>query len=483
MNKKAKAKLTGSKKGNDKDSNKALKDKLFFTKKSVWDGLVSSEEKDISLFSEKYKSFLNKCKTARESVLHLEKMAKDRSYKNIRSASKNDKRLFINYRGVSAVIANINNLDFEKGFNILASHIDSPQLDLKGVTLYESEDMAFMKTHYYGGIKKYQWVTTPLAMHGVVLKSDGKMVNVVVGENDEDPVFTINDLLPHLAQEQILKPANKVIEGEQLNILVGSIPYKFKSEKDAIKLNILDHLNKTYGIKEEDFVSAELHLVPAGKARDVGFDRSFVGSHGQDDRVCSFTSAMAIFDAPKSNKNILGIFFDKEEIGSIGDGAADSNFIMRIFAKIMEHYGVKSSELMLKVLENSKVISCDVIAGVDPEWRNTMDIMNAAKMGYGVTINKYGGSRGKSGANETHADFVQSVRAAFEKEEIKWQVAELGKVDHGGGGTVAMYFAYYGMDVMDCGPALLSMHSTFEVASKADIYSTYNAYKAFLKHC
>jgi aspartyl aminopeptidase len=476
MNKKTKTQV---KNNNDK----ALKDKLFFTKKSVWDGLSPYENKEISSFSEKYKDFLNKSKTGKEAVVQIEKMAKSNGYKNINSASKKDKNIFINYRGVSAVIANINNLDFEKGFIILASHVDSPQLDLKGVTLYESEDMAFMKTHYYGGIKKYQWVTTPLAMHGVVFKSDGKKIDVVIGEHEDDPVFTINDLLPHLAQEQILKPANKVIEGEQLNILVGSVPYKFKSEKDAIKLNILDYLNKTYGIKEEDFVSAELHLVPAGKARDVGLDRSFVGSHGQDDRACSFTSAMAIFDTSRSNKNILGIFFDKEEIGSVGDGAADSNFIIRIFAKIMEHYGVKSNELMLKVMENSKVISCDVIAGVDPEWRNTMDVMNAAKMGYGVTINKYGGSRGKAGASETHADFVSSIRRAFEKEKIKWQVAELGKVDHGGGGTVAMYFAYYGMDVMDCGPALLSMHSTFEVASKADIYSTYNAYKAFLKHC
>jgi aspartyl aminopeptidase len=476
MNKKTKTQVKNN-------SDKALKDKLFFTKKSVWDDLSPYENKEISSFSEKYKDFLNKSKTGKEAVVQIEKMAKSKGYKNINSASKKDKNIFINYRGVSAVIANINNLDFEKGFIILASHVDSPQLDLKGVTLYESEDMAFMKTHYYGGIKKYQWVTTPLAMHGVVFKSDGKKIDVVIGEHEDDPVFTINDLLPHLAQEQILKSANKVIEGEQLNILVGSVPYKFKSEKDAIKLNILNYLNKTYGIKEEDFVSAELHLVPAGKARDVGFDRSFVGSHGQDDRACSFTSAMAIFDTSRSNKNILGIFLDKEEIGSIGDGAADSNFIIRIFAKIMEHYGVKSNELMLKVMENSKVISCDVIAGVDPEWRNTMDIMNAAKMGYGVTINKYGGSRGKAGASETHADFVSSIRSAFEKEKIKWQVAELGKVDHGGGGTVAMYFAYYGMDVMDCGPALLSMHSTFEVASKADIYSTYNAYKAFLKHC
>ncbi|MCX6113345.1 MAG: aminopeptidase [Proteobacteria bacterium] len=411
-----------------KDPNKALKDKLFMIKKSVWDGISPKTTKEIFDLGEEYKGFLNNCKTEREAVGLLEKWSSGQGYKNIDKAAKKDKKLFINNRGVSAVIANINNMNFEKGFHIIASHIDSPQLDLKGSTLYEADDMAFMKTHYYGGIKKYQWV-------------------------------------------------------EQLNILVGSIPYKFKSENDSIKLSIMDHLYKKYDIREEDFVSAEIHLVPAGKARDVGFDRSLIGAHGQDDRICAFAGAKALFDMERTNKNIMAVFLDKEEIGSLSDAGADSNLMIRIFTKIMGHYGVDDPNLVIKTMENSKVICADVINGIDPEWRNTIDPMNAAKMGCGVTINKYGGARGKSGASETHAEFVQNIRRAFAKDKVKWQVAELGKVDFGGGGTVAMFFAYYGMDVIDCGPALLSMHSTFEVASKADLYSTYQAYKAFYRHC
>ena len=465
------------------DEGKALKDKLFMAKKSSWDSLDTKAVKDIFDLSEEYKKFLNNCKTEREAVAYLEKWSAKEGYKNINKATKNDRKLFINNRNVSAVIANINNMDFKKGFNIIASHVDSPQLDLKGVTLYEADEMAFMKTHYYGGIKKYHWVTIPLSMHGIVVKENGQIVNIVIGDDESDPVFTVNDLLIHLAQDQISKPANKVIEGEQLNILVGSIPYKFKSASESVKLAILDHLYKKYGMKEEDFVSAEIHLVPAGKARDIGFDRSFVGAHGQDDRICSFTSAKALFDMEKINKNTLAIFFDKEEVGSLGDGAADSNLIMRIFTRLMGLYGVDDPETVAEAMENSKVISADVTAGIDPEWHNVMDLMNAAKMGCGVSVNKYGGGRGKAGASEAHAEFVLDIRKAFAKDKVKWQVGELGKVDMGGGGTVAMYFAYYGMNVVDCGPALLSMHSTFEVASKVDIYNAYRAYKAFFRHC
>ena len=466
-----------------KDSNKALKDKLFLIKKSVCDGINPDIKKEIFDLGEEYKVFLNTCKTERESVTQLEKWSSKQGYKNIEKATKNDKKLFINNRGVSAVIANINNMNFEKGFHIIASHIDSPQLDLKGVTLYEADDMAFMKTHYYGGIKKYQWVTTPLSMHGVVIKENGQTVNISIGDDDNDPVFTVNDLLIHLAQDQITKPANKVIEGEQLNILVGSIPYKFKSDNDSIKLSIMDHLYSKYGIKEEDFVSAEIHLVPAGRARDIGFDRSLVGAHGQDDRICAFTSAKALFDMEKTNKNIMCLFLDKEEIGSYSDAGADSNLMIRIFTRLLEHYGVNDPNIITKAMEKSKVICADVTNGIDPEWRNMSDTMNAAKMGCGVAVNKYGGARGKSGASETHAEFVQELRKALAKDKVKWQVAALGKVDFGGGGTVASYFAYYGMDVLDCGPGLLSMHSTFEVSSKADLYSTYQAYKAFYRHC
>ena len=466
-----------------KDTNKALKDKLFMTKTSVWDGIDTKTEGKIFSMGEEYKEFLNICKTERETVTHLEKWSAKFGYKNIKKATKNDKKLFINVRGVAAVLANINSMNFEKGFQIIASHIDSPQLDLKCKTLYEADDMAYMKTHYYGGIKKYHWVTVPLSMHGVIIKEDGKTVNIAIGDSPNDPVFTVNDLLIHLAQDQVTKPANKVIEGEQLNILVGSIPYKFKSGSEAVKLGIMDYLFKKYGVKEEDFISAELHLVPATKARDIGFDRSMIGAHGHDDRVCAYTAAKAFFDLEKTNKNVLAVFLDKEEISSVSDAGGDSNLMVRVITQIMEQYGISDQSIVVKAMANSKVISADVTAGIDPEWHGVMDMMNSARMGCGVAVNKCGGSRGKYGASEAHAEFVQEIRSAFAKDKVKWQIAELGKVDVGGGGTVAMYFAFYGMDVIDCGPALLSMHSTFEIVSKADVYSTYMAYMAFYRHC
>jgi len=462
---------------------KELKKKLFFTKKSVWDGMNAAELKKVFDLSDDYKDFLNGCKTEREVVSYVQRVSARHGYKDIDKASKNDKKLLINNRGVSAALAHINTKNFEKGFRIIASHIDSPQLDLKSITLYEAEDLAYMKTIYYGGIKKYQWVTIPLAMHGIVVKTSGKVVKVVVGEADNEPVFTVNDLLIHLAQEQGGKPANKVIEGEQLNIIVGSIPYKFKTEKDSVKLAIMDLLNKKYGISEEDFVSAELHLVPAGKARDVGFDKSLVGAHGQDDRICAYTSLKAFFDINKSDQNLMVMFFDKEEIGSYGFSSADSNFLTKTLSKIMAMYGVKDAEVMNRALENSKVISADVNAAVDPEWKGVMDMMNSAKLGYGVGLEKCGGTRGKYNANDTSAEFMAEIRSAFEKDKVKWQIAQLGKVDQGGGGTISVYFAQHGMEVVDCGPALLSMHSPFEVSSKADVYSTYQAYKAFYKYC
>ncbi len=364
------------------------------------------------------------------------------------------------------------------------AHIDVPRIDIKGAPLYEADSMAFMKTHYYGGIKKYQWVTRPLALHGVVIKEDGTTIKVNIGEKESDPVFTINDLLPHLAQQQMVKSASKVIEGEQLNILVGSIPYKFKTGTNAIKINILKYLYDEYGIIEEDFVSAELQLVPAGKARDIGFDRSFVGSHGHDDRICSYLGLKALFDISKEKikKNMMMVFFDKEEIGSVGNAGADSNLIERIVNDVINHYKKGNYNTLIKALENSKFLSSDVNAGVDPEWKGVNEIMNAAIIGSGVCLTKFTGSRGKSGSNEAHAEFVAELRKAFNKDKVLWQTTELGKVDQGGGGTIAQYLAYFGMDVIDCGTPILSMHSPFEVASKADIFHTYKAYKAFYKY-
>jgi aspartyl aminopeptidase len=306
---------------------------------------------------------------------------------------------------------------------------------------------------------------------------------VCIGEQDGDPVFTVNDLLVHLAQEQVSKPASKVIEGEQLNILVGSIPYKFKSGSESVKTGILEFLNKKYGINEEDLVSAELQVVPAGKARDIGFDRSFIGAYGQDDRVCAYTALKAIFDAGKCKQNLLALFLDKEEVGSTGTGGADSNLLIRIASQVMEKYKDSNFSSVIKAVENSRLVSADVTAGIDPEWKSVIEPMNGAKMGYGTTITKCGGSRGKYDSNDASAEFTASIRNAFAKDGVRWQAAELGKVDVGGGGTVSRFFVYFGLEAIDCGPALLSMHSPFEVASKVDIYHTYKAYRAFFRHC
>ena len=462
-----------------------LGEKLLFKKKNGWDGLKKKEFDSVMVISEDYKKFLNSSKTERESIDTIAKLAKKHGFVDIKKAKKSDKKLFINYDGVAGSLVYIKDpKKFKDGFLMNGAHIDVPRIDLKQYPLYEDEDMAYMKTHYYGGIKKYQWVTRPLALHGVIILENGKTVKVNIGEKDTDPVFTINDLLPHLAQDQYKKTPGKVVEGEQLNILVGSIPYKFKHEKNAIKLAILDFLNKEYGIVEEDFVSAELQLVPAGNARDIGFDRSFVGSHGQDDRVCSFLGMKALFDIKEKDikKNLMMIFFDKEEIGSAGNAGADSNIVERMVNDVLQLNGNKDYNVLIKALENSKLLSSDVNAGIDPAWKSVNEPMNAAKIGYGVCLTKFTGSGGKGGSNEAHAEFVADIRKAFNKDGVLWQTTELGKVDQGGGGTIAKYLAAYGMDVVDCGTALLSMHAPFEVASKIDIYHTYKAYLAFFKY-
>lgn len=462
-----------------------LGEKLLFKKKNGFDGIDEAKRKEMFDVAEEYKLFLNSSKTEREAIDTIAEMAEKNGYVDIKKATKNDKKLFLSYDGCSGALAYINDPEaFKKGFLMNGAHIDVPRIDLKQFPLYEAEDMVYMKTHYYGGIKKYQWVTRPLALHGVIIKENGETVKIAIGDKPNDPVFTINDILPHLAQDQYQKPARKLIEGEQLNILVGSIPYKFKSEKDAYKLAILDYLNREYGIVEQDFVSAELQLVPAGDSRDVGFDRSFVGSHGQDDKICSFLGMKALFDVEKekTSKNLLMVFFDKEEIGSAGNSGANSNLIERMVNDILQVYGNTDYNVLIKALENSKFLSSDVNAGIDPEWAGVNEKMNAAKMGYGMCLTKFTGSGGKSGSNEAHAEFVADVRRAFNKDGALWQTTELGKVDQGGGGTIAQYLAHYGMDVVDCGPALLSMHAPFEVASKADIWHAYVAYKAFFKY-
>ncbi len=469
-----------------KKEREELEIKLCFTKKCGWDGLSEKELKEIMALSEDYKQFLNTSKTEREAIHTIAAQAAAEGYVPVEKATDKDRKLFLNFDGVSGALVYINDpLKFAEGFLMNGAHIDVPRLDLKPNPLYEAEDMAYMKTHYYGGIKKYQWVTRPLALHGVVVLETGRTINIVIGEDESDPVFTINDLLPHLSKDQNEKTAGKLIEGEQLNILVGSIPYKFKSaSNNAVKLWILNELFEKYGIKEQDFVSAEIQLVPAGSARDVGFDRSFIGAHGHDDRICSYIGMRALFDieSESTTKNLMMVFFDKEEIGSKGNAGADSNLIERMVSQILKVYGIKDYHTLMHSLANSKFLSSDVNAGIDPEWKSVTEPMNAAKMGHGVAITKYTGVRGKSGSNEAHAEFVAEVRYALNKDNVLWQPAELGKVDQGGGGTVAYMLAAYGMDVLDCGPALLSMHSPFEVASKVDIFHTYKAYKAFYKY-
>lgn len=471
-----------SKSGNSFDN---LSKKLLFEKTSGWEGIRKKDQQEIYDLAEDYKAFLDTSKTERESIQTITELAAAEGFVHISKAGKRDQKLLLTYDNVAGALVVVNNARIlNKGFLMNGAHIDAPRLDLKQFPLFESEDMAYMKTHYYGGIKKYQWVTRPLALHGVVVLESGKQRSITIGEDPKDPVFSINDILPHLAQNQNKKTAPKVIEGEQLNILVGSVPYRFKTKKNAIKINILNELYKKYGFTEQDFVSAELQLVPAGKSRDVGFDRSFVGAHGQDDRICAYLGMRALFDIDreKNNKNMMMVFFDKEEIGSMGNSGAASNLIERMVNDVLQHFGKNDYNLLIRSLENSQFLSSDVSAGIDPEWKDVNEPMNAAKIGYGVCLTKFTGSRGKAGSNEAHAEFVARIRQAFNKEGVLWQTAELGKVDQGGGGTIAYHLARYGMDVVDCGTALLSMHSPFEIASKADIYHTYRAYKAFYKH-
>ncbi len=473
------------KKKKKKETSQQLSKRLFSKKQNGWDGIKEKDRKAIFDFADGYKKFLDNSKTEREAIKSISKLSKDQGFIPINKATKKSKKLYLEYDSVAGALVVINDINsFEQGFTMNGAHIDSPRLDLKQVPLYEAEDMAFMKTHYYGGIKKYQWVTRPLALHGVVVFEDGSKKEIVYGESPDDPVFMINDLLPHLAKNQNKKTAPNIIEGEQLNILVGSIPYSFKSEKDAIKLAILEKLNSDYGIKEEDFVSAELQVVPSGASRDVGFDRSFVGGYGQDDRICAYCGMKAIFeDLPKSSKkNLIMVFFDKEEIGSMGNSGAHSNLMERIVNDVLQHYGKGDYQTLIQSLANSRFMSSDVNAGIDPEWREVNESMNAAKIGSGVCLTKFTGTRGKSGSNEAHAEFVAAIRKAFNKEGVRWQSAELGKVDQGGGGTIAFHLAKFGMDVIDCGTALLSMHAPFEIASKVDLFHTFKAYQAFYKH-
>ncbi len=391
-----------------------------------------------------------------------------------------DKVYYINHEK-SMYIAVIGKEALENGLQVLGAHIDSPRLDLKPNPLYEDTGFAYLKTHYYGGIKKYQWTTIPLAIHGVIVKSNGEKVEITIGEEDNDPIFTITDLLPHLAQEQMEKKLKEGISGEDLNLLIGSIPEEDKDISEKVKLNMLMLLNEKYGMKEIDFVSSELEIVPAFRARSLGLDRSMIAGYGQDDRVCAYTSVRAMLDVENPTKTAICILSDKEEIGSMGNTGMESHVFDYFISELLNKKNENKPNALEKVFCHSKMLSADVDAGLDPIYASVSEKNNAAFIGQGIGLNKYTGARGKSGASDANAEFVAEVRSIFEKANIPYQVSELGRVDLGGGGTIAYILADKGMDVIDCGVPVLSMHAPYEVTSKFDVYSAYKAYGAFVK--
>lgn len=456
-------------------------------KKNVWEKYTETEENELKKLTEDYKEFLSKCKTERECVSEIIKRVEQEGYKNLNNfinentPIKTGDKIYVNNMDKAVALFVIGKESITKGLNILGAHIDSPRLDLKANPLYEENEFAYFDTHYYGGIKKYQWVTLPLALHGVVVKKDGQKVNIVIGEDENDPVIGITDLLPHLAQDQMKKEAAKVIDGEKLDILIGSKPIKTDG-KEKVKATILNILKEKYNIEEEDFISAEIEIVPAGKARDFGLDRSMVMSYGQDDRVCSFTSLEAFLKATPTNKTLSCILVDKEEIGSVGATGMHSSFYENAIAEICYLMGETYPTAVKRALSNSKMLSSDVNAGYDPLYAEVMDKRSASYLGHGLVFCKYTGSRGKSGSNDANAEYLAQLRKIMDDNNIDFQVSELGKVDIGGGGTIAYILAKQNVEVIDCGVAVLNMHAPWEITSKADIYEVYKGYIAFLEN-
>ena len=466
----------------EKTQGEELKEKLFNDKKNGWESVSEEEGRNIFNYCDGYMKFLNEAKTEREIVKRATEIAKENGYKEISEYSTlkaGDKVYYIN-KDKNLFLAVIGEENIENGINIVGSHADSPRLDLKPNPVYEDHGFAYFKTHYYGGIKKYQWTTIPLSIHGVVVKTNGEKVEISIGEKDDEPIFTITDLLPHLAQEQMEKKLKDGIEGESLNLLIGSIPYNDEKASEKVKLNILNIINRKYGIVEKDFLSAEIELVPALKCRSLGFDESLVVGYGQDDKVCVYTSLTAMLNVQNPKKTAVCIFADKEEIGSMGNTGMESNVFSTFMSEILNKLGVNRPNLLDKMFCNSKMLSADVDAGFDPIYSQVSELNNASFLNKGVGVNKYTGARGKSGGSDANAEFVAYVRNVFESNNIAYQVAELGKVDVGGGGTIAYILANKGVEVLDCGIPVLSMHSPYEVTSKYDIYQAHRAYEAFL---
>ncbi len=452
---------------------------------NLWKSYSKEQLVELQNLNEGYKVYLDNGKTERECIREAVKMAKEAGYKDLNDVITNGETLKAGDK-VYAVcmektiaLFQIGEEPLENGMNILGAHVDSPRIDVKQNPLYEAGEFAYLDTHYYGGVKKYQWVTIPLAIHGVVAKKDGSVVDIVIGEDDTDPVLCITDLLIHLAAEQMEAKAGKVIEGEKLDLLIGNMPLDGE-EKEAVKANVIKLLKEKYDIEEEDFVSAELEIVPAGKARDCGLDRSMVIGYGQDDRVCAYASLLAMLEAKDLKKTACCLLVDKEEIGSVGATGMQSRFFENVVAELLGSMGSDSNLKVRRTLANSKMLSSDVSAAFDPMFESVFEKKNTAYFGHGMVFNKYTGSRGKSGSNDANAEYIAYLRRIFEKENVNFQTAELGRVDVGGGGTIAYILANYGMDVIDSGVAVLCMHAPWEVTSKADVYEAYRGYKAFL---
>ncbi len=466
--------------------------------KNVWETYSAKQMKQLEEICAEYRAFLDAGKTERECVDNIVNTIEEAGYRELESIIKSGgtlqkgDKVYSVWMNKSVAMFQIGSKPMAEGMNILGAHIDSPRLDIKQNPLYEEGGFAYLDTHYYGGVKKYQWVTIPLALHGVIVKKDGTTVEINVGENEDDPVFFVSDLLIHLAAEQLEKKAAKVIEGEALDIIIGNKPLLFNKKddkdkkskeigKEAVKAGVLDILKKTYEIEEEDFISAELEVVPAGRAREAGFDRSMILAYGQDDRVCAYTSMRAMLDTAETERTLCCILVDKEEIGSVGATGMQSKFFENAVAEVMNLCGEYSELAVRRCLAHSCMLSSDVSSAYDPSFASSFDKKNVAYLGNGMVFNKFTGSRGKSGSNDANAEYIAHIRDIFDKKKIHFQTAELGKVDLGGGGTIAYILALYGMNVIDSGVAVMNMHAPWEATSKADVYETYRGYKAFVE--
>lgn len=456
-------------------------------KENAWKKYDEAGKKEVFDFAEGYRSFLSMNKTERECVCASIALAEEKGYRSIEECIQQGVRLhagdkvYVNNMGKALALFVIGEEPMEKGMRILGAHIDSPRLDIKQNPVYEDTDFALLDTHYYGGIKKYQWVTLPLALHGIVAKKDGTKVSVVIGEDAQDPVVGITDLLPHLAADQMKKDGGKIIEGEDLDVLIGSMPLK-DTEKESVKVHVMKLIKERYDIEEDDFLSAEIEVVPAGAARDYGLDRSMIMGYGQDDRVCAYTSLMALLEVEHPSRTCCCILVDKEEIGSVGASGMQSRFFENAIAEIIALCDTESDLKVRRTLQNSHMLSSDVSAAYDPLYAGVMEKRNAAFFGKGMVFNKYTGARGKSGCNDANAEYMAELRRVMDQEHVSFQTAELGKVDQGGGGTIAYILANLNMNVIDSGVPVLSMHAPWEITSKVDVYETYRGYKAFLKH-